>query len=106
MAGCVTGVLCVRSLLGELGYPLEGPTKVHVDNKGAVDDSHNKSGRRTRHINIKFHAVRQAVQHGLVLVNKVKGGASASTEQLADIFTKSTSRVVHESIVPRIIGLA
>ena len=101
----MTEVTYVRSLLGELGIDISEPTPVHVDNKGAVDDSHNKSGRRTRHVNIKFHAVRDAVRHGEVKVIKVRGGVSADTEQLADLFTKATSRAVHNAIVPRAMGL-
>ena len=90
----MTEVTYVRSLLNELGVDVNDPTPVHVDNKGAVDDSHNKSGRRTRHVNIKFHAVRDAVRHGEVEVI-----------QLADLFTKATSRVVHNAVVPRVMGL-
>ena len=33
------------------------------------------------------------------------GGVSADTEQLADLFTKATSRVVHNAVVPRVMGL-
>ena len=105
LAECVTEVTYVRSLLDELGIDISKPTPVHVDNKGAVDDSHNKSGRRTRHVNIKFHAVREAVRHGEVKVVKVRGGVSADTEQIADVFTKATSRVVHDTLIPRIMGL-
>ena len=53
---------------------------MHVDNKGAVDDSYNKSGRRTRHINIKFHAVREAVRHGEIMVVKVRGGVGGMVQ--------------------------
>ena len=56
-------------------------------------------------MNIKFHAVRDAVRHGEVKVIKVRGGVSADTEQLADLFTKATSRAVHNAIVPRAMGL-
>ena len=104
MAECVTEVTYVRSLVRELGVNITEPTPVHVDNKGAVDDSHNKSGRRTRHINIKFHAVREAVCHGEIRVIKVSGGVNADSEQLGDVFTKSTSRAVHEALVPQIMG--
>ena len=40
-------------------------------------------------MNIKFHAVREAVRHGEVKVVKVRGGVSADTEQIADVFTKA-----------------
>ena len=49
--------------------------------------------------------MRDAVRHREVKVIKVRGGVSADTEQLADLFTKATSRVVHNAIVPRVMGL-
>ena len=104
LAECVTEVTYVRSLLDELGIDTSKPTPVHVDNKGAVDDSHNKSGRRTRHVNIKFHAVREAVRHGEVKVVKVRGGVSADTEQIADMFTKALNRPLFKALRSRIMG--
>ena len=40
-----------------------------------------------------------------IAVVKVRGGVSADSEQIADVFTKATSRVVHEALVPNVMGL-
>ena len=41
-----------------------------------------------------------------IAVVKVRGGVSADSEQIADVFTKATSRVVHEALVPKVMGLS
>ena len=50
--------------------------------------------------------MREAVRHGEIAVVKVRGGVSADSEQIADVFTKATSRVVHEALVPKVMGLS
>ena len=37
-----------------------------------------------------------------VKVVKVRGGVGEDTEQLADVFTKATSRIVHNALIPKI----
>ena len=55
------------------------------DNQGAIKMANNKhSSRRTRHIDVKHHIVRDAVEEGLVRI--VYG---RSEEQHADILTKA-----------------
>ena len=76
----------------ELSCTQENQTIIHVDNQGAIYDAYNRTGRRTRAINIRFHRVREAVNRGSVQLSKVRGGNSADSEQLADIFTKAVNR--------------
>ena len=82
-----------RGLLSELGggeYIPEA-TPLYVDNKGARDDAYNKTGKRTRHINMRFHRVREAVAKDSIDVTRVTGGNDPATSQMvADILTKST----------------
>ena len=76
----------------EISCAQENQTIIHVDNQGAIYDAYNRTGRRTRAINIRFHRVREAVNRGSVQLSKVRGGNSADSEQLADIFTKAVNR--------------
>ena len=82
-----------RGLLSELSGDKYIPeaTPVYVDNKGARDDAYNKTGKRTRHINLRFHRVREAVAKNSIDVKRVTGGNDpATSEMVADILTKST----------------
>ena len=55
------------------------------NNQGAIKMANNKhSSRRTRHIDVKHHIVREAVEEGLVRIVYVR-----SEEQHADILTKA-----------------
>ena len=55
------------------------------DNQGEIKMANNKhSSRRTRHIDVKHHIVRDAVEEGLVIIVYVR-----SEEQHADILKKA-----------------
>ena len=60
--------------------------KIHEDNQGAIKMATNRfSSRRTRHVDVKHHIVRDAVEgEGVVQVGYVKSG-----EQHADVLTKA-----------------
>src|SRR6266702_1780167 len=51
----------------ELGYEVSSPIPMHCDNKGAVDLALNPvTGRRSKHIPIKYHAIREYVEAGAI----------------------------------------
>jgi len=57
-----------RSFLTELGYEITDPIPLHGDNKGAVDLALNPmTGKRSKHIAIKHHAIREYVEDGNVV---------------------------------------
>ena len=76
-------VLHVRSLLNFLDLPVSYPIDVQVDNVGAIFLSTNYTGKRTQHIDARYHFVRDYVEDGTVKINFV-----TSEENVADIFTK------------------
>jgi hypothetical protein len=54
------------------------------DNNGAIDMANTPKIRpRTKHINIKYHHFREAVQQGIIQIKRID-----TTQQQADIFTK------------------
>ena len=60
------------------------PALLQVDNTGAIDLATNpKHHDRTKHIDIRYHFIREAIERGLVDLIQIP-----STEQMADIFTK------------------
>ena len=57
----------------------------------ARDGAYSKTGERTRHINLRFHRVREAVAKDSIYVKLVTvGNDPATSEVVADILTKST----------------
>ncbi|MEO0684489.1 MAG: Ty1/Copia family ribonuclease HI, partial [Cyanobacteria bacterium J06649_11] len=85
-------IVWLRQLLNNIGFKQTKPTKLYEDNQGAIGLSKNpKLNSRTKHIDIKFHYVREAVETNIVNVKY------CLTENMtADIFTKSLARVKFE----------
>jgi hypothetical protein len=81
----VREVKFIFQLLTTMGINVRKPAKINVDNIGCIFLANNKtSGERTKHINMKFHFIREQIQNGLVEVKFVK-----SEENHADPFTKN-----------------
>ena len=78
-----------RSFFSEIGYDVEDPIPLHGDNKGAVDLALNPvTGRRSKHIPIKFHAIREYIEDGFITLIR-----TPTSEMLADGLTKPHSHV-------------
>lgn len=81
-------VVWARGLLKQLNVEQIQPTVLHCDNAAAEQLIKNPVyHRRTKHIDIKFHYIRQIVRDGLLEIRHVSSG-----EQLADMFTKPLTR--------------
>jgi hypothetical protein len=73
-----------HSFLIELGYDISDPIPLHSDNKGAVDLALNPvTGRRSKHIPIKHHAIHEYVEDGFIELVR-----TPTADMLADGFTK------------------
>ena len=60
------------------------PVQVFVDNQAAIYiGMHDTSGKRAKHINVRFNNVREKVLSGSVVLEYIN-----TKDQLADIFTK------------------
>lgn len=81
-------ILYIVGILKFLGIPLQYPIEVKVDNIGAVYLSKNATtGNRTKHIDTRYHFVREYIEDGIVKVIFVR-----SEENDADIFTKNLNQ--------------
>ena len=77
----------LRRLLADVGEPPEEPIVIHEDNQGAIAKARNPVGHaRTKHIDIRYHFVREGVQNG-------------SIEMIADILTKPLPKHRFEKLV-------
>jgi hypothetical protein len=83
-------LLWLRKVAKALGVHQDTPLILHEDNQGAIslakEESHK---RRTKHLDVRYHFVRQCVQSGLVQLVYCR-----TEEMVADFLTKAVSRTV------------
>ena len=83
-----TEILYVAGILKFLGIPLKYPIIVNVDNIGAVYLTKNATtGNRTKHIDTRYHFVREYIEDGILKVKFVR-----SEKNHADLFTKNLNK--------------
>jgi hypothetical protein len=85
--------LWLQRLLGEIQRtPIRKAQTLFADNQGAIKLSKNpQQHKRTKHIDIKYHFIRDCCQKGLVELVYLPTG-----QMVADILTKSLPREKHE----------
>jgi hypothetical protein len=84
----------IRSLLNEIGFPQDTPTVIYNDNQACVTMVKQKfSSSRTRHIKLKFHHIREAVDN-----NEINVEYMPTDQMIADIMTKPLDRIKFERI--------
>jgi len=77
----------VVQVLQSIGIEVELPVIVRVDNVGAIFIAENvTTSQRTKHIDVRYHYVREFVEDGFVKIIFVR-----TQENTADVFTKNTS---------------
>ena len=90
----------VKSLLAELGYSngkSNDPTDLFSDNQGAIALAKNPvSHSRAKHIDIRHHFVREAIQDRIIWVQYIP-----TAEMTADSLTKALGREKHEKCTAR-----
>ncbi|KAK4393540.1 Retrovirus-related Pol polyprotein from transposon TNT 1-94 [Sesamum angolense] len=84
----------LRRILEDMGEKQEEPTTIYCDNKSAIAITKNPvKHNRTKHINIKYHSLREATTRG-----EIELKYCSTEEQLADIFTKALPRNKFEEL--------
>jgi len=91
----------LRTLLAELGYSngdgTDQPTDLFSDNQSAIALTRNPvSHARAKHIDIRHHFVRDAIQDRIIWVQYIP-----TTEMTADSLTKALGREKHEKCTVR-----
>ena len=88
-----------RSLLDELGHKQTKPTFVYEDNTGAIVLAHTTViGKRTRHINIRYHCINDWVSSGDLLLQKV-----TTAKNIADILTKPLEKTLFQRFASKLV---
>jgi hypothetical protein len=89
--------LWLRRLLMSLDIRHDAPTVVFCDNKGAIELSANPTfHKKSKHIETKFHRIRQEQERGELTVEYVP-----TKENVSDILTKGVSSLVLRESLPR-----
>jgi len=84
LSDCACQVTWIRSLLGELGYKLKA-IPICDDNQGSIFMASNPVMEpRSKHINIRYHGIRESVTKGNMELFFIDGA-----ENPADLLTKN-----------------
>lgn len=88
-------ILWIRELLPELGYALDHPTTLRVDNMSAIRiaEKPDEVTPRTKHVKIFYHWLREEIAVGSIAPEHVAG-----EENIADLFTKALPEVRHRKL--------
>jgi hypothetical protein len=82
-------IIWMRRVLEELGYKFNQATTIYEDNQSCiVMSSENRSNNRTKHIDIRYHHVRDSVTKKIIECEYL-----CTEKMLADIMTKPLSGV-------------
>jgi len=91
MATCaaVQEIMCLRQFFADIGFGQKNATTIYQDNQACIALSSNPIyHKRTKHIDIRYHYIREKVEDGEVVLVHVP-----SERQLADLLTKPLPRV-------------
>jgi hypothetical protein len=82
----------VVQLLITMGINVALPVVVRVDNIGAIWMAENASaGSRTKHVELKYHFIRQYVEEGFIRIIFVR-----TDENISDVFTKNVTGEIQD----------
>ena len=90
LAEAVRDLKYCRMMCEGVGLIVKLPMIVRIDNVGAKFTAETANAtRRSRHIDVKYHFVREEVANGTIILEFVK-----SEQNVADIFTKNVNKLV------------
>ena len=83
----------------ELGVQVVGPMVIREDNKACqMFADHAGNFARTKHIDVRYHFVRERLERGDIRVDYVR-----TDEQVADIFTKALPKELFKKFRARLV---
>jgi hypothetical protein len=92
---CAQDMLFVMRVLESKKLKVKKPMILEVDNKGAKDLAHNWSiGGRTRHVDVKYHFLRELKEDEIILVKWI-----SQKDNSSDLFTKNLATASFEKHV-------
>lgn len=93
LSSAVQEAVWLRQLLSDLGFQQESPTTINEDNQGVIALSkHPTSHSRTKHIDIRYHYIRQEINE-----KRIKVVYCSTDKMIADILTKGLGKQKFET---------
>ena len=94
--------LWLRALLGHFRFEQHSATLIHEDNQSCIALAKSLGGhhKRTKHIDIKHHFVKELVESDQIVLTYC-----ATRRMIADCLTKGLTRELFEILVGRLMGL-
>ena len=100
MSEVVKDLIFIRNILESIGLKIQYPMIVEVDNTGAIYLGMNRAtGQRTKHIDIRYHFVREFIDEGIVKIVFV-----STKENDADVFTKNVTSEIYDRMKDKILS--
>ena len=97
IAEVIKEVMYLKSFLKELKFENILQVKIFNDNQGAISlASNHQHHARTKHIDIRYHFIRDALKDGSIKLDHVR-----TTEMIADILTKGLPGNQHQVCLKR-----
>ncbi|GBN09715.1 Copia protein [Araneus ventricosus] len=90
-SSAVIEALWLRNILKDLNCEIKVNVKLYDDNMGCLSLMKNLESKRTKHVNIRYHYIREKVTAKEIELHYIK-----YQEQLADILTKGLSKQIFE----------
>ena len=91
----------LRSMLEDIGFP-QPTTVIFEDNQSTIKiASHRITSQRSKHLDIKYHFIREAIINGVVKLVYIP-----TNDQLADILTKILKPDSTRRLRSRLFGLS
>lgn len=85
----VTEAIWLKSVLSSVNYDIVKPISIYEDNQSCMKIAQDPTNhKRTKHIDIKFHFIREQTQKQIITLKYVP-----TVDQLADAFTKAVPQV-------------
>jgi ketol-acid reductoisomerase len=99
MSEAVKEVKFIYYLLRDIGIEVKLPIIVKTENFGAMFMAQNSSsGVRTRHVDTRYHFVRENLEDGIIKIEFIK-----SVESQSNIFTKNVTQEIYERHVNKFL---
>jgi hypothetical protein len=84
MAEAAQELLYLLQLFKFLKIEVELPMKIKCDNQGAIFLAKNESSVRTKHVDVRYHFIRELIEEGIIASEYVR-----TSDNIADVLTKN-----------------
>lgn len=87
-------MIYVKSLLKELFIDLKLKLKLNLDNNNSILFAKNGNSKRSKHIDVKYHYLRNLENEKIIEIQKVSG-----EQNVSDLFTKIVKPYLRERYI-------